>query len=129
MMKKLLAVFLILALLLPVSALSVTGDSPYFGRWIAQKHGSTANCSAILYYLNISKYTASAYFEMWIQEGGSFTSPDMEKLEMYDGIWEIVDDHVSVPTTSISSIEVFYDKETDTLYTKEWPVLTFVRIP
>jgi hypothetical protein len=127
--KKLLAIILIVALLLPVSALAVTGDSPYFGRWIAQKHGSTANCSAILYYLNISKYTASAYFEMWIQEGGAFTSPEIEKLEMYDGTWEIVDDHVSVPTTAISSIEVYYDKETDTLSTKEWPVLTFVRIP
>ena len=128
-MKKLLAVFLILGLLLPVSALAVTGDSPYFGRWIAQKHGSTSNCSAILYYLNITKYTTSAYFEMWIQEGGEFSDPNIEKLEMHDGHWEIVDDHVSVPTTAISSIEVFYDKETDTLYTKGWPKLTFVRIP
>ena len=128
-MKKLITVVLILALLLPVSAFAVTGDSPYFGRWIAQKHGSTGNCSAILYYINISKYTASAYFEMWIQEGGVFSNPNIEKLEMYDGQWEIVDDHVSVPTTAISSIEVYYDKETDTLFTKEWPVLTFVRIP
>lgn len=128
-MKKLITVALILALLLPVSAFAVTGDSPYFGRWIAQKHGSTGNCSAILYYLYISKYTASAYFEMWIHEGGAFMNPDIEKLEMYDGQWEIVDDHVSVPTTAISSIEVYYDKETDTLFTKEWPVLTFVRIP
>ena len=129
MMKKLLSIILIVALLLPISAFAVTGDSPYFGRWIAQKHGSTANVSAILYYINSSKYTPSAYFEMWIQEGGDFMSPEIEKLEMYDGHWEIVDDHVSVPTTAISSIEVFYDKETDTLYTKEWPVLTFVRIP
>lgn len=128
-MKKMLAVVLILALLLPVSALAITGDSPYFGRWIAQKHGSTGTCSAILYYINISKYTTSAYFEMWIQEGGDFSSPKIEKLEMHDGNWQIVDDHVSIPTTSISSIEVYYDKETDTLYMKEWPNLTFVRIP
>lgn len=128
-MKKIIFVVLILALLLPVSALAVTGDSPYFGRWIAQKHGSTANCSAILYYMNITKYTTSAYFEMWIQEGGDFSSPNIEKLEMQDGHWEIVDDHISIPTTAISSIEVYYDKETDTLYTKEWPTLTFVRIP
>lgn len=128
-MKKLIALILILALLLPVSALAVTGDSPYFGRWIAQKHGSTANCSAILYYLFIHKNTPCAYFEMWIQEGGDFSSPKIEKLEMHDDHWEIVDDHISIPTSPISSIEVYYDKETDTLYTKEWPALTFVRIP
>ena len=128
-MKKILALLLIFALLLPVSSLAVTGDSPYFGRWIAQKHGSTANCSAILYYLFIHKNTPCSYFEMWIQEGGDFTSPDIEKLEMHDDHWEIVDDHISIPTTPISSIEVYYDKETDTLYTKEWPALTFVRIP
>ena len=128
-MKKLLAVFLILALLLPSVSTAVTGDSPYFGRWIAQKHGSTANCSAILYYLNITRYTTSAYFELWIQEGGDFSSPNIEKQEMYDGHWEIVDDHIRIPTTGISYIEVYYDQETDTLYTTEWPKLTFVKIP
>ena len=128
-MKKLLAVFLIFALLLPSVSTAVTGDSPYFGRWIAQKHGSTANCSAILYYLNITKYTTSAYFELWIQEGGDFSSPNIEKQEMYDGHWEIVDDHIRIPTTGISYIEVYYDDKSDTLYTTEWPVLTFVRIP
>ena len=127
--KKLITVILILAMLLPAAALAVTGDSPYFGRWIAQKHGSTANCSAILYYLNITKYTTSAYFELWIQEGGEFTSPCIEKQELYDGHWEIVDDHISIPTSAISFIEVYYDKDTDTLTTKEWPSLTFVRIP
>ena len=128
-MKKLFAVFLILALLLSSVSTAVTGDSPYFGRWIAQKHGSTANCSAILYYLNITKYTTSAYFELWIQEGGDFSSPNIEKQEMYDGHWEIVDDHIRIPTTGISYIEVYYDDKSDTLYTTEWPVLTFVRIP
>lgn len=128
-MKKILSIILILALILPASALAVTGDSPYFGRWIAQKHGSTANCSAILYYLYISKYTPSAYFELWIQEGGDFTKPNIEKQELYDGHWEIVDNHIQIPTSPISYIEVYYDKDTDTLYTTEWPNLTFVRIP
>ena len=128
-MKKLLAVFLIFALLLPSFSTAVTGDSPYFGRWIAQKHGSTANCSAILYYLNITRYTTSAYFELWIQEGGDFTSPNIEKQELYDGHWEIVDDHIRIPTSGISYLEVYYDEKTDTLYTAEWPVLTFVKIP
>lgn len=128
-MKKLIAVFLIVLLLVPAVSTSVTGDSPYFGRWIAQKHGSTANCSAILYYLNITRYTTSAYFELWIQEGGDFTSPNIEKQELYDGHWEIVDDHIKIPTSGISYLEVYYDEKTDTLYTTEWPVLTFVKIP
>jgi hypothetical protein len=128
-MKKLITLLLILSLALPAGALAITGDSPYFGRWIAQKHGSTGNCSAILYYLNISQSTASAYFELWIQEGGAFMSPSIEKQEMYDGQWEIADDHIKVPTSGISCIEVYYDKETDTLYTKDWPELTFVKIP
>lgn len=128
-MKKLITIILILALLLPAAALAVTGDSPYFGRWVAQKHGSTGNCSAILYYLNITKYTTSAYFEQWIQEGGALTKPNVEKQEMYAGNWEIVDDHISVPTSPISYIEVYYDKNNDTLYTTEWPQLTFVKIP
>ena len=128
-MKKLLAIILIVALLLPVAALAVTGDSPYFGRWIAQKHGSTANYSAILYYLNITRYTTSEYFCLSIHEGGGWGQGKISDQEIYSGHWEIVDDHVSVPTTAISSIEVYYDKETDTLSTKEWPVLTFVRIP
>ena len=128
-MKKLITLILILALALPAFALAVTGDSPYFGRWIAQKHGSTANCSAILYYLDITQFTTSAYFEFWLQEGGAFMSPNIEKQEMFAGNWEIVDDHIKVPTSGITSIEVFYDKETDTLFTKDWPELTFVRIP
>ena len=128
-MKKLIAVFLIVLLLVHAVSTAVTGDSPYFGRWIAQKHGSTANCSAILYYLNITRYTTSAYFELWIQEGGDFTSPNIEKQELYDGHWEIVDDHIKIPTSGISYLEVYYDEKTDTLYTTEWPVLTFVKIP
>ena len=128
-MKKLITIILILALILPASALAVTGKSPYYGRWIAQKHGSKGTCDAILYYLNISEYTPSAYFEFWLHEGGSFSSPSIEKQEMYDGTWEIVDDHIQIPTSPISYIEVYYDKDTDTLYTTEWPNLTFVRIP
>ena len=128
-MKKLITIILILALLLPAAALAVTGDSPYFGRWIAQKHGSTANCSAILYYLNITEFTTSSYFELWIQEGSVFSSPKIEKQEMYAGNWETEEDHIKIPTSGITYIEVFYDKDTDTLYTKEWPKLTFVRIP
>ena len=128
-MKKLVAIILLLALIVPASALAVTGDSPYFGRWIAQKHGSTANYSAILYYMNLTKYTTSEYFELCLNEGGGWTQGDIADQDIYSGHWEIVDDHLKVPTTGISYIEVYYDKDTDTLYTKEWPKLTFVKIP
>ena len=128
-MKKLITVILILALVLPSAAGAVAGDSPFFGRWVAQKHGSTGTASAILYYLSISKYTPCAYFEFWLQEGGDFMSPDIIKQEMHDDHWEIVDDHLRIPTSGIEYIEVFYDKDSDTLYTTEWPKLTFVRIP
>jgi hypothetical protein len=128
-MKKLVAIILLLALIAPASALAVTGDSPYFGRWIAQKHGSTANYSAILYYMNLTKYTTSEYFELCLNEGGGWTQGEIADQDIYSGHWEIVDDHLKVPTTGISYIEVYYDKDTDTLYTKEWPKLTFVKIP
>ena len=128
-MKKLITVILLLALIVPAAALAVTGDSPYFGRWIAQKHGSTANYSAILYYLNITKYTTSEYFELSIKEGGGWTQGEVGDQDIYSGHWEIINDHIKIPTTGISYIEVHYDEESDTLYTTEWPKLTFVRIP
>ena len=128
-MKKLVAIILLLALIAPAAAMAVTGDSPYFGRWIAQKHGSTANYSAILYYMNLTKYTTSEYFELCLNEGGGWTQGEIADQDIYSGHWEIVDDHLKVPTTGISYIEVYYDKDTDTLYTKEWPNLTFVKIP
>ena len=128
-MKKLIIIAMILALLLPAAAGAVTGNSPYFGKWIAQKHGSTANYSSILYYLVITKYTTSEYFVFCLHEGGGFGQGSISDQEIYSGNWEIVDDHISIPTSPISCIEVYYDSETDTLYTKEWPKLTFVRIP
>ena len=127
-MKKLIAVIMILVMLLPAAALA-TGDSPYFGRWVSQKHGSTGNCSTIIYYLRITEFTTCSYFELWIQDGGDFTSPGIEKQEMYAGHWEIVDNHLSIPTSGITSIEVYYDKETDTLLMDGWPNLMFIRIP
>jgi len=128
-MKKLISLILILALFLPAAALAVTGDSPYFGSWMARKHGSTANYSAILYYLVITQYTTSDYFELGIHHGGVLTQGHVTELNIYSDNWEIVDKHLKVPTSPISYIEVYYDEETDTLYTTEWPKLTFVRIP
>lgn len=128
-MKKLITIILILALLLPAAAGAVTGDSPFFGKWIGQKHGSTANYSAILYYLAITRYTTCEYFTLYLQEGGGVTQGKIAKEETYSEHWEIVDDHLKIPTSAITYIEVYYDKDTDTLYTKEWPKVTFVRIP
>ena len=127
-MKKFVTFLLIIALFLPAAAGAI-GDSPYFGKWIAQKHGSTANYSTILYYLDISAYTTSNYFAFYLHNGGILTSGKISDSETYDGNWEIVDEHLRIPTSGIESIEVYYDKDTDTLYTTEWPKLTFVRIP
>ena len=41
-MKRMMSLLLAVALLLPATAFAL-GDSPYFGKWMAQKHGSTAN--------------------------------------------------------------------------------------
>jgi len=127
-MKKLLALILVLALLLPAAALAI-GDSPYFGQWIANKHGSTANYSAILYYLYIHENTPCAFFEFDLHHGGIMTRASVSDSKAYASNWEIVDDHLRIPTSAIEYIEVYYDKDTDTLYTTEWPKLTFVRIP
>ena len=129
-MKKLLTLLLILALLLPAAACAVTGDSPYFGKWIAQKHGSTANYSTILYYVELTKYGSSDYFAFYLHNGGPITKGKISDSEIYSGAWEIVDDdHLRIPTSGISGFDVYYDEETDTLVTKEYPVLTFTRIP
>ena len=128
-MKKLLLFILAVMLLLPAAAGAVTGNSPYFGKWIAQKHGSTANYSEILYYLELTKYKTSEFFIFYLNYGGILVQGKISDSEVYSDHWEIVDDHLSVPTSGITSIEVFYDAGTDTLYTKDWPQLTFVRIP
>ena len=127
-MKRFLSFLLIFSILIPSVSFAI-GDSPFYGRWIAQKHGSTANYSAILYYLEITKYTTSEYFEFCLHHGGGGGQGKISDSDVYSDHWEIVDDHLRVPTSGIAYIEVFYDKDSDTLYTKEWPKLTFVRIP
>lgn len=127
-MKRLLTFILILSLLLPAAALAI-GDSPYFGQWVAKKHGSTANFSAILYYLFIHENSPCAFFEFDLHHGGVITSANVSDTTAYASQWELVDDHLRIPTSPIAYIDVYYDKDTDTLYTTEWPKLTFVRIP
>ena len=128
-MKKLVLFSLTILLLFPAAAGAVTGNSPYYGQWIGQKHGSTGTYSKILYYLNITKYKTCEYFEICILEGGGAGQGSIADSTVYSGHWEIVDDHLSIPTSEISYIEVFYDKDSDTLYTTEWPQTTFARIP
>lgn len=127
-MKKAIILILVFALVVPVSSFAI-GDSPFFGKWIAQKHGSTANYDAILYYLYIHQNTPCAYYQICLYHGGPLTQAQISDSEAYDDNWEIVDDHLRIPTSPITYIDVYYDKTTDTLYTKEWPELTFVRIP
>ena len=127
-MKRFLCFLLILSILIPSVSFAI-GDSPFYGRWIAQKHGATSSYSAILYYLEITKYTTSEYFEICLNNGGVLTKGKITDYDVYSDHWEIVDNHLRVPTSGIAYIEVFYDKDSDTLYTTEYPKLTFVRIP
>jgi hypothetical protein len=128
-MKKLITIILILAMLLPAAAGAVTGESPYYGHWIGRKHGSTANYDEILYYLEITKYTTSEYFVFYLHMGGGFGQGKISDQEIFSDHWEIVDDHLRIPTSGISYIEVYYDKDEDVLFMKDWPNITFIRIP
>ena len=128
-MKKLITIILILALLLPAAALAVTGESPYFGQWVGRKHGSTANYDAILYYVVLTQYTTSEYFELCLHHGGGAGSGKISDQSIYSDHWEIVENHLRIPTSPITYIDLYYDQDTDTLYTTEWPEITFTRIP
>lgn len=127
-MKKLITIILALALLLPAAALAVTGDSPFFGEWAGEEHHVTQFYDTMLHYVFIHRNTPCAYFKLNMRFGGLMSSPKVEEETMYDSNWEIVDDHIRIPTSGISYIDLYYDKDTDTLYCKD-PKVTFVRIP
>ena len=127
-MKKLAALILILALLLPAAALAITGDSPFFGEWAGEEHHTKQRYDTILHYVYIHKNSPCAYFMLNMRFGGLMSSPSIEPEAMYDDEWEIVDDHIRIPTSGISYIDLYYDKDTDTLYCEN-PKVTFVRIP
>ena len=61
--------------------------------------------------------------------GGGFGQGKISDQEIFSDHWEIVDDHLRIPTSGISYIEVYYDKDEDVLFMKDWPNITFVRIP
>lgn len=126
-MKKILVLILILFLVLPSAALSVTGQSPFFGEWAGEEHHATQRYDTILHYVYIHENLPCCYFMINMRFGGILSSPSLDAETMYDSNWEIVDDHIRVPTSGISYIDLYYDSKTDTLYSKE-PKVTFVRI-
>lgn len=127
-MKKMIVVLLTLILAVPVSSYAVTGSSPFFGEWIGEEHHAFQTYDSVLHYLFISGNTPCTYYKMNMRHGGIMSSPSIETETMYDSNWEIIDDHLRVPTSGISYIDVYYDSKTDTLYTKD-PKVVFVKIP
>ena len=126
-MKKLITLFLILAMLLPSASVAVVGDSPYFGKWVAEEHHVIKHYDTVLHYVYIHENGPCAYMKFNIMHGGSITRPKAEVDTMFDGNWEIVDDHVRLPTSVISYIDLFIDEDGN-LYCKD-PKLTFVKVP
>ena len=127
-MKKLIIVLIAVVLLLPAAASALDGDSPYFGKWAGEEHHAIKHYSTILHYINITRYKTCEYFVFNIMErGGGFSSASAE-YTVYSDHWQIADDHLRIPTSAISYIDVYYDPETDTLSTKN-PAVTYVRLP
>ena len=127
-MRKLIACVLLLALLLPSAVFALDGNSPFFGNWVGEEHHKIKHYDIVLHYIWIHENTPCSYMVFQIFYGGMLSRPKLEDPEMYTGNWEIEDDHLRIPTSGISYIDVYYDKDTDTLYTED-PKVTYVRIP
>ena len=127
-MKKLLVVTLILALLLPAAALALTGDSPFFGKWVAEEHHAIKHFDTVMHFVWIHRNTPCVYMKFNMNHGGSLGRPSVDIETMYDSQWEVVDEHIRIPTSGISYIDLYYNDDDDTLYCKD-PKLTFVRLP
>ena len=128
-MRKLFVCVILFVVLIPAFSFAVTGNSPFWGEWIGEEHHTMQKYDSELHYLFIHENSPCTYYKMNMRHGGILATPSVEIETMYDSNWEIVDDHLRIPTSPIEYIEVFYDKDNDTLYTTEWPKLTFVRIP
>lgn len=126
-MKKLIIIILILSVFIPVCAMAADGTSPFFDKWVGKEVHFTQREDTILHYVYIHKNGPCSYMVFHIWHGGVITSPDLE-YEMYSDSWEIVDNHVRVPTSPITYVDLFYDSKTDTLYSKD-PKVTYVRLP
>lgn len=126
-MKKAFLLILVVSVLLTSGAFAADGNSPFYGRWAGSEIHSIMHYDAILHYMRITKYTTSEYFVFNLYEGGGFGQGKLDNMEVYSGKWEIVDDHIRVPTSAITYVDVYYDSETDTLYTKD-PKVIYVRL-
>jgi len=127
-MKKLIVLILVLALLIPSAVFAADGDSPFFGKWSGVEHHAITHFNNILHFMEITKYKTCEYFVFNLFSGGGMGQGKLDSTEIYSGKWEIVDDHLRIPTSAITFVEVFYDPETDTLYTDD-PKVTYVRLP
>ena len=126
-MKKLITVVLILALLLPAAACAVQGDSPYFGKWVGMEHHAIVHYSTQMHYLYLDGTSRTSFYLLLEFNHDDYSIEHMEP-EKYKSHWEVVDDHLRVPASGISYIDLYYDAETDTLHSDN-PKVTFVRLP
>lgn len=127
-MKKLITIILILALLLPAAASAVTGDSPFYGKWVGIEHHAIVRYSTQMHYIHISDIgKVSYYLYLPFNEDDYFIENYLEP-ESCGAWWEIAEDHIRVPTSGISYIDLYYDAKTDTLHSEN-PGVTFVRLP
>lgn len=126
-MKKLFAFILIMCVLFPFSALS-EGDSPFFGKWVGQEHHTFMKHDTILHFVEIHENSPSVYMVFNLDHGGVMSSPGAEPVVMYDSNWEIVDKHIRVPTSAVTYVDFYYNKEDGTLFTLK-PKVTYVKLP
>ena len=127
-MKKLITIILALALILPAAALAADGNSPFFGKWVGEEHHAIKNYDTKLHFVEIHKNGPSTYMVFTLSHGGMLTRPKLlEDPEMYNSQWDVVDDHIRVPTSSITYVD-FYLNDDGTIYTKD-PKVTYVKLP
>lgn len=127
-MKKYILSLLVITMLIPVAACAVVGSSPFFGKWVGEEHHSVKYYDTVLHFVWIHENSPCVYMKFNLNHGGPITRPSSETETMYDSNWEIVDDHVRIPTSGISYLDLYYDGNTDTLYCEN-PKMTFVRVP
>lgn len=126
-MKKLVTMILVLALLLPSSAFTVVGDSPYFGRWVGVEYHAVSRYSTQLHFIRIMDNGAAAYYVINMIDAGAITSGKIEG-EQYVGRWEALDDGtLRVPTSPVTYVDLKLDEDGN-LVCKN-PKVVFVKVP
>lgn len=125
-MKKLFCLLIVLLLVVPSVSFSVVGDSPYYGRWAGVEHHAVSRFSTVLHFVQITEYTTTQYCVFSVVNGGPITSGSVD-TEMYSDHWEALEDgKLRVPTSPISYIDLYFDKDGNLVCDN--PKITFTRL-